>query len=746
MAISLSPSVTVKETDLTNVVPGVATSIGAAVIEAGWGPVMDVTTVSSENVLVQRFGKPNAQNSANWFAAANFLSYSSDLKIVRSDTSNQRNAVSFLTTSVLSVPVVSGGSGYTSANVTIEPPPVAGGLASIDVINGGGNYDHAPWVNISAPPQGGVQATAVAIIDDSGTTPVVSRIDITNPGSGYLTPPTVVLGGMTDGFANSADPANKPATLGEIKLTIGGIQATGEARFVAGSVAEILITNPGSGYVIAEGGYFAGRPAVTLNGANSTDAVLGAVNLGSGGLKINNESHYEQAYSNGEAVVGEFAAKYPGTLGNSLKVSMADKMSFGSWDYKALFDSAPGTSAYAARNGCANDELHIVIIDKDGRWTGIAGSVLEKYSFLSKSSDVRKEDGSGAYYKQVINNSSAYIWWMDHPALGTNWGQIANNISFATFASAITRNLVGGVDHYTATDGQRIGAFDMFSNAEELDINLIISGKASTVVANWVIQNLAEDRKDCIAFISPVDPETGDALVGNNSDIAEKIVTFRNALPSSSYFVIDSGYKYQYDRYNDAYRWVPLNGDIAGLCARTDSTNDPWFSPAGLNRGQIKNVIKLGYSPRKTDRDTLYKAGINPVVAFPGQGVVLYGDKTGLTKPSAFDRINVRRLFIVLQKAISTAAKYQLFEINDEQTRAQFRATIEPFLRSVQGRRGIYAYKVVCDGTNNTPEVIDTNQFTASIYIQPARTINFIELNFVATRTGVNFEEVAGSV
>ena len=278
-------------------------------------------------------------------------------------------------------------------------------------------------------------------------------------------------------------------------------------------------------------------------------------------------------------------------------------------------------------------------------------------------------------------------------------------------------------------------------------------GNADREVASWVISNVAELRKDCVAFISPKNLVTGDPIIGNNSDAVEEIIKFKNgdgsttvSLPSSSYAVFDTGYKYQYDRYNDTYRWVPLNGDVAGLCARTDYTDDPWFSPAGLNRGQIKNVIKLGYSPSKADRDKLYLAGINPIVSFPGQGVVLYGDKTGLAKPSAFDRINVRRLFIVLEKAIATAAKYQLFEFNDAFTRATFRNMVEPYLRDVKGRRGVYDFKVICDERNNTGEVIDGNRFVADIYIKPARSISFIQLNFIATRTSASFEEISGGV
>ena len=315
-------------------------------------------------------------------------------------------------------------------------------------------------------------------------------------------------------------------------------------------------------------------------------------------------------------------------------------------------------------------------------------------------------------------------------------------MGFKDLSAVVTATLSGGVDDLTATDGELQTAYSIFANAELYDISLITLGKASSTVATYVINNVAETRLDCVAFISPQDNSTGDIIIGSGSDAATKVLTYRQALPSSSYAVLDSGYKYQYDRYNDKYRYVPLNGDVAGLSARTDYTNDPWWSPAGLNRGQIKNVVKLAFNPGKTERDNLYKGGVNPVVNFPGQGTVLFGDKTLLAKPSAFDRINVRRLFIVLEKAIATAAKYQLFEFNDSFTRAQFKNLVEPFLRDVQGRRGVTDFRVKCDDTNNTGEVIDRNEFVADIYIKPNRSINFITLNFIAARTSVAFSEI----
>ena len=463
-------------------------------------------------------------------------------------------------------------------------------------------------------------------------------------------------------------------------------------------------------------------------------------------LLVKNEDHYTNTYADGSANVGEWIAKYPGTLGNSLLVGIADGNTFSDWnvtingtvtDLADLFDDAPSTSTYASTQGGSHDQMHVIVIDEDGAWTGTAGTVLEKFPFVSKASDARNTDGTSNYYKNVLNNQSKYIWWMDHTSDGSNWGSAAST-TFANLSSNVTVSLSLGVSDDTPTDGNLQTAFATFANDELYDISLILTGAASATTATYVINNIAEVRKDCLAFVSP---EQAD-VVNNSGSEAADVVSFRNSLPSTSYAVMDSGYKYQYDRYNDVYRYVPLNGDIAGTVVRTDFTNDPWFSPAGLNRGQIKNVVKLPFSPGKTDRDTLYKKGVNPVVSFPGQGTVLFGDKTLLAAPSAFDRINVRRLFIVLEKAIATAAKFQLFELNDEFTRSQFTNIVEPFLRDVQGRRGVTDFKVVCDETNNTGEVIDRNEFVADIFIKPARSINFIQLNFIATRTGISFDEV----
>ena len=468
----------------------------------------------------------------------------------------------------------------------------------------------------------------------------------------------------------------------------------------------------------------------------------------------NDEAYFSNQYQTSNASIA-WAARYPGSLGNSLKVSVcANTTDFTNWAYAPFFDSAPSTSEYAlsvTNNSPIKDELHMVVVDEDGVISGVANTVLERYSNLSKASDAKGDDGASIFYKEVIFRQSKYIHWMGHLS-GANsaWGNTvvqANAAGVFYSPTNLSYSLANGADG-SPTQGQMITAIDLFNNKEELDISLLFAGDC-LVNANTSINpreiadeylGLAFDRKDCVAFISPPYAESV-----TSASKAASIVSYRSSLTQgTSYGVLDSGWKYQYDKYNDVYRWIPLNADIAGLCVRTDLQRDPWFSPAGVNRGQIRNLVKLSFNPTQSERDTLYKAGVNPVVSFPGEGTILYGDKTLQSKPSAFDRINVRRLFIVLEKAISRAARASLFEFNDEFTRAQFVALVEPFLRDVQGRRGIYDFRVVCDETNNTPAVIDRNEFVGDIYVKPARSVNFIQLNFVAVRSGVSFDEIVG--
>ena len=559
MAFQLSPGVNVSEIDLTTIVPSVATSIGAFAGPFAWGPIGEIITISDEVRLAATFGNPDSTNYEYWFSAANFLAYTSNLKIVR------------------------------AANITTT------------------------------------------------------------------------------------------------------------------------------------------RNA-TANGANNV-------------ALIKNEDDYLDNWSSGNTVYGIAAARYAGAIGDTLRVSVADANRYTGWTYATQFTSAPGTSTYVSNKGGSLDEVHVIVVDEDGLFSGTRGTVLEKFGFVSKASDAKDDSGNNNYYKQVLENKSSYVYWMSHPttiATGTSWGSTANNTAFANLTANVTVSLSGGVDG-TITTANVVTAYDSFDPAESVDIALVVSGPANQTLADSLI-SMAETRKDCVVFLSPEKADCVDNAGSETTDIR----AYRDTLTSTSYAVLDSNWKYQYDKYNDVYRWVPLNGDVAGLCARTDLERDPWFSPGGLNRGIIKNSIKLAWNPTKTNRDDLYVKGINPIVTFQGEGTVLFGDKTLLSKPSAFDRINVRRLFIVLEKSIARAARFSMFEFNDQFTRAQFVALVEPFLRDVQGRRGITDFKVVCDESNNTGEVVDRNEFVGDIYIKPARSINFIQLNFVAVRTGVSFDEVVG--
>jgi len=473
-------------------------------------------------------------------------------------------------------------------------------------------------------------------------------------------------------------------------------------------------------------------------------AASGHVNAADGtATLIKNEDHYESVV---DGVGGTFIARYPGTLGNSIKVEIcpADATAWAAFNYSGQFDAAPGTSATAAKYGNTNDELHVVVYDSTGEWTGTAGTVLETFPFLSQASDAKGSDGQSSYYAEVINRKSDYVWFSDHNSALTNAGVTANGLpvgqtAFVTGTAVLTSTLAGGTDDNTPTVGEIKAGFDLLGDAETVDVNLLFAypdADGSKEIADKLI-SVCEARKDCMAFVSPpIEDSTG-------GDVAD-VIEWANTLPSTSYASTDSSAVYVYDKYNDVYRWIGASGLCAGLCANTDNVADAWFSPAGVNRGQLFGVTKLAINPKKADRDSLYKARVNPLVSFPGQGTMLFGDKTLLSKPSAFDRINVRRLFIVLEKAIATAAKGQLFEFNDEFTRAQFRNMLEPFMRDVKGRRGMTDFRVVCDETNNTGQVIDANRFVADIFIKPSRSINFISLNFIATRTGVDFSEIAG--
>ena len=674
MSFLSSPGVHVREIDLTNVVPSVATTIGAIAMPAQKGPVDEITTIGSEEDLVKTFGKPNSSNFEWWFTASSFLQYSDQLKVVR-PTSGFLNAGE--------------SSGVLVKNDTVY-------LDDYWSESGDGQVTSNDWYARSAGTWGnsiGIQVCPSATVYEQ------------HLGSNNLTA-AAESAGDTVVAVDDADSSGYAFNVGDL-ISFSSADSSSDPTAFA-----YLSGDEGNEYEVT---------AISSN--NLTVRLAGDPN------------------------------------GAGLQADIADNSYIRRrWAFYNLFDGAPGTSQWATDNGRgSNDEMHVVVYDTTGDITGYdyntagqqTNSVIERYGNLSKCPVAKSPQGDSIYYPDVFFRQSEYVYWGDHIAAGTNWGTDTTT-TYTAVNTVTVVSLTGGTDDYSVTAGELMKGYKLFEDTESIDINLVLAGPSSGVADTTagmdthgtMITDLCETRKDCVGFISPY--RAGVVNVATTIAQTANIIKGFDTLPSSSYIVYDSGYKYIYDKYNDVYRYVPLNGDTAGLCANTDSVADPWFSPAGYNRGHVRGAIKLAYNPKNSERDQLYRKRINPVVNFPGQGVVLFGDKTALTKPSAFDRINVRRLFLVLEKAISIASKYQLFEFNDEFSRAQFRNMVEPFLRDVQGRRGIFDFKVVCDSTNNTGEVIDRNEFIGDIYVKPARSINFITLNFIAVRTGVAFSEVGG--
>ena len=667
MAFLVSPGVQIKEIDLTNVVPAVATSIGAIAGCFQKGPVSSVTNISSEEELLEIFGKPLSTSNQfeTWFTAANFLQYSDSIKVVRAGTGHLN-------------------AGANSGILIRDDDHYEASFQD-------GQGSHGEWAARTA----GTWANGIGIQICATATSYEQEL-----GGSYL--------------------INGAGSVGDTSVTIDDVDASGNAF----NVGDLISFFSDSGH---------DTPIDDFNEYEVT-----AINTSSNVLTIRLKDDPN---------------------GAGLQSVIADNSYIKRrWKFYDLFDGAPGTSQWATDNARGSgDEMHIVVHDTTGDITGydtdVAGNrtkgVIEIFSNVSKSSVAKTAQGSSNYYADVIYRESKYIYWTDHISAGSNWGTDTTT----TYTSVIPVTidvLTGGTDDLAPTAGEMELAYDKFADTESLDINLVMGGSSSITTDSaagqdtyvTMITSLVEGRKDCVGFVSPY--RSASVGVALSSTATENVKVAYDLCPSSSYMVFDSGYKYMYDKYNDVYRYVPMNGDTAGLCAYTDNVTDAWFSPAGYNRGNVRGAIKLSYNPTKAERDILYRARVNPVVNFPGQGVVLFGDKTALTKPSAFDRINVRRLFLVLEKAIATASKFQLFEFNDEFTRAQFRNLVEPFLRDVQGRRGISDFSVKCDATNNTGEVIDRNEFVADIFVKPARSINFITLSFIATRTGVAFSEVGG--
>jgi phage tail sheath protein FI len=775
MPFQLSPGVNVSEIDLTTIVPAVATTDGAIAGVFRWGPIEQRVLVDTESALVTRFGKPTNLNAETWLTAASFLGYGNRLHVSRaantvgtspvvtSATVEEGNATVIVSSSAT---LIAGMAVISSTNTTVTDAIVPGTtIASV-------TNSTAIVLSTASAAQANLSGGTIQFVSNTAFSAVANTATVTNIADQVVKNENEFQT-MTEASFDSDVyfAARYPGEIGNsLRVSVCGnssgyisnINLSNSTFYVSNGTTThtttmdvVVSSNTATVTVNIDSADYASSNTqaniaiwALYNALNVTDKLeLGNTTIGTQYLKIAALGTPSVSGNTSEATATltiTFDEEYKLSSNITYIGSGASNTFSRYWEFFNVVDSAPGQSDYQINfgNGAVNsDEMHVVVVDEGGKFTGVPGTVLEVYEGVSRATDAKSIDGAANYFKEVINDASQYIYSVR--ALSNAPVATADNLTNSTLDITSFNFKLGkdGADEANIGMTNLASAYDMFASAEDVDISLVLTGKSNSVqLANYLIDNIAETRKDCVVFISP---QKGN-VVNNVGQEADSIVTFRNNLRSTSYAVLDSGYKYMYDRYNDIYRWVPLNGDVAGLCVRTDTTNDPWWSPAGLNRGQIKNIVRLAYNPRKADRDTLYKNGANPVVTFPGQGTVLFGDKTLLSKPSAFDRINVRRLFIVLEKAIATASKFTLFEFNDSFTRSQFKSLVVPYLRDVQGRRGVQDFLVVCDDSNNTPEVIDRNEFVGDIYIKPARSINFIQLNFVAVRSGVSFSEVVG--
>ena len=721
MPINLaSPGIVVREVDLTiGRVDSATDKTAAIVITAEKGPVNLPQICESEQDLIDIFGKPRATDKhyESWMVAASYLAYGGVLSVVRAEDTQLQNATNTV-----------------GVGITIN--------SLDDYINKG--YDE----------------------NDIGSTVIAAR----NPGSWANGLKVAIIDGKVD------------QTLG-LTTAAGAVVGYGITQIVPATTKNVGVSTD------ALGGYFKGIITgvvgttidvkfvshVTADGVTET---LKDYQEGGDYLFSSTAAADVTVYNNSGVAVGVATASSAVDWFGTQQITLTNGDAI-QWDQIA---DRPGTSAYAAARSSKNDELHVVVIDDNGTITGNSGTIIQKSLNVSKAKDAEYSAGSSSYWKKVLENSSEYIFAGGEPsgtvetgftgnnftkATDTSWNQDAQGATFncvgiATYSLSEGKNYDGGTDitaagSLTATLANITNGYALYENKEEYEVDFLLMGSAaygkesSQYLANKIIAT-AELRKDAIAFISPsrdcflTDDGTKDAYFNSSADITTKVVDFYSPITSTTYGVFDSGYKYMFDRFANTFRYVPLNGDIAGMCARNDINNFPWFSPAGTARGSVLNAVKLAYNPSQIQRDKLYTNRVNPVIFSPGAGIILFGDKTGFGKSSAFDRINVRRLFIYLEDAISAAAKDQLFEFNDEITRTNFVNIVEPFLRDVQAKRGIFDFRVVCDETNNTAAIIDNNEFIADIFVKPARSINFIGLTFVATRTGISFEEVIGTV
>ena len=745
-----SPGVLVKEVDFTATVQVADQNIGVIAIDAERGPTDQVTYVSSERQLVETFGNPNNDNYESWFAAATLIQYGAVAAIIR--------------------PTGATDLGLKNSNIKQAATPTS---STSLVIKNKDDFESTVTKDYTwaARTAGKFNNNVSVIVVDHGAD---QRVTVSE-GAGQV----LAFDGTTNGGATAS------RTVGTYAITATGGGAGTGAKFsvviAANGSATITLTDGGSGYAddavltLPRAGAYLGATDITVvvNGVGSALPVAGTYVKWTGGegnvFKIVGTNQLEITLWDGtKRLTGNEVLKDASDVTIKTVTAIASNDVYGELEFAAnrkwsSLAPQPGTSVSAESVGGKFDEMHIAILDVGGTVSGVPGTVLETLAFASKASDAKSAEGNATYYKTVVSDGSEYVYPGDEDPIddnhltlagttaGTNvdigsaQGSTFKLFNFST-GSVGKLTLASGSDYtYTGNGAEAVKAglvsgYDLIEDPELFgDIDFLVPGHMSTVMIARLIA-IAEKRRDCVVVASP---EREDVINSSSSSVkTENVIGFFRTLPSSSYAMFDSGYKYIYDKYNDVYRYVPCAADVAGLCVSTTNNSETWFSPAGYNRGQVRNATKLAYSPKQAERDRLYTDRINPIVSFPGQGIVLFGDKTALSSPSAFDRINVRRLFIELEKNIANFSKYQLFEINDELTRSGFRSAIEPYLRGVQGRRGIYDFLVVCDTTNNTADVIDRNELVAEIFIKPARTINYITITFVATRTGVSFNEL----
>ena len=741
-----SPGIVVQERDLTTITSLATANVGVLAAPFELGPVEEVVQISSEKGLAEVFGEPNDYNFEYWFTASQYLAYGGVLKTIRVASTALKNGVNTGTAPLIKniddyeANYEGGTNGW---EFSARTPGSKGNSIGVFVTDAG-----ADQIAVLPAPGSGNEHEFVAdeaVSAASGAAGKVFKYSI------VLTVDTVV-GSFTPGATTT--------------INIGGSQES----------VDVL------GYDSANKKLEIGLPSGGVTGILTDDQVI---TQGTNTAAINTTIE-RRLYIGLDNASIEFVATDSIQDTNSTAIAIDSvRGEYAEREYLPGFKwinagGRPGTSQFAAASGGRNDEIHILVVDIDGKITGTVGALLEKFTHISKASDAKTSVGETNYYPTVIKQRSGYIYWGSHEATGFaatgtssdgDWGQSSNRqfnllrsaagtTDFPAGATTLgSKNnatwyyrLASGVDYTVAGSNYTVGssdvqsAYDLVSDPESQTIDFILTGPsgaddASALAKITSLVNIVEERRDCMLFVSP--RRANVVGVSNTTTATTNLVDFFDQLPSSSYVVFDSGYKYMYDKYNDVYRYVPCNGDIAGLCLQTTETAEPWFSPAGFQRGGIRNAIKLAYTPNKTQRDTLYSSRINPIVAFPGQGIVLYGDKTAQSFASAFDRINVRRLFLTIERVISGAAKSQLFEQNDEAQRGLFLNIVEPYMRDVQGRRGVTDFLVKCDDSNNPADAVDRGEFYAEVYVKPTRTINFITLTFVATRTGVSFSEVA---